>query len=461
MELVHTKLNATSEMVALTTWGNTKNLVITPAELLGPLDLTTLREAVAAAAADFPQLGCSLKEVKEGGKRYLTWEPRPDLQFPVTLWDLQGATGSAPLIDSLLQRLEASLDRDWSLFEELPGECHIVRRSEDHHAVVPVIHHVAADAGEASDFGRRIALKYRELVTGEQSHLQPRVRALSISMKHSIPRKRATMKDSLAGIWRSARGLTRRAVLPAGSGLDGDTREYHVKRLFSEEDTTAIGEWISDQKVRLSDLIVACGNTAIDRWNELHDISPGTITTAMTVNMKGRYSGLHEPNSTSVVFFKSDPEDRREWLQFIRSVTDKRTRHFSRQLDLRLSGNVSKMLDAVRRLPLDLRRRVVHYLVQKQQYSMTVTMLGVVWPSSDGNYSDESFPTWIGDTLISEVHGIGYKLLSRAPIIFIVYIFRQQLNVVMAAAGSLFTRDEADGFADTFVALVRDQTGLL
>jgi len=250
-------------------------------------------------------------------------------------------------------------------------------------------------------------------------------------------------------------------MLPGGSGLAADTREYHVKRLFSEEETAVIGEWIANHKVRLSDLTVTCGNTAIDKWNELQDISPGTVTTAMTVNMKGRYSGLQEPNSTSVLFFKSDPEDRREWQQFIHSVADKRTRHFSRQLDLRLSGNVSKMLDAVRRLPLDLRRRVVHHLVQKQQYSMTVTMLGVVWPSSDGNYSDESFPTWIGDTLISEVHGIGYKLLSRTPIIFIVYIFRQQLNVVMAAAGSLFTRDEADRFADTFVALVRDRTGLL
>lgn len=460
MELAHTKLNPTSEMVALTTWGNTKNLVITPAELFGPLDVTAMREAVVAAAADFPQLSCSIKEVKEGGKRYLTWEPRPDLQFSVTLWDLEVASGSAPLIDSLLQRLEASLDRDWNLFEELPGECHIVRRSNDHHAVVPVIHHVAADAGEASEFGRRIALKYRELMTGEQSHLQPRVRALSTSMKHSIPRKHATLKDSLDSMWRSVRGLTRRVTLPAGSGLAGDTREYHVKRLFSEEETAVIGEWISNQKLRLSDLMVACGNTAIDKWNELYDISPGTVTTALTVNMKGRYSGLHEPNSTSVVFFKSDPEDRREWLQFIRSVADKRTRHLSRQLDLRLSGNVSKMLDAVRLFPLDLRRRIVHHLVQKQQYSMTVTMLGVVWPSSDGNYADESFPTWIGDALITEVHGIGYKLLSRTPIIFIVYIFRHQLNVVMAAAGSLFTRDEADRFADTFAALVRDRTGL-
>jgi hypothetical protein len=460
MDLAYARLNPASEMVALTTWRNTKNLVITPAEILGPLDVAAMTEAAAAVVGDFPQLGCSIKEVKEGGKRYLTWEPRPDLQFPVAAWDLEKASGSTPLIDSLLHGLEASLDRDRDLFEELPGELHIVRRSRDHHVVVPLIHHVAADAGEASEFGRRLALKYQEIVTGEQSHLQSRVRALSTSMKATVPRKRTTVKDSISSMWRTAVALTRRPTLPSGSGSRTDPREYHVKRMFSEEETRVIRDWISDQRVRLSDLMVACGNIAIDRWNELHGMPPGIVTTAMTVDMRGRYRGLKEPNSTSVVFFKFSPEERREWEQFIRSVAAARRRRFTRQLDLRLSGNLLKMLDAVRRLPFNFRRRVVHHIVQSQQFSMTVTMLGVVWPLREGNESHESFPTRLGDARISEVHGIGYKLLSRTPIVFIVYIFRGQLNVVMAVAGSLFTRDEADRFADSFVALLRDRTGL-
>jgi hypothetical protein len=88
---------------------------------------------------------------------------------------------------------------------------------------------------------------------------------------------------------------------------------------------------------------------------------------------------------------------------------------------------------------------------------MTVTMLGVVWPLREGDRAfGESFPTEVGDVLITEVHGIGYKLLSSTPIVFIVYVFRQQLNVVMAAAGSLFTYEEAERFMDAFASVLRD-----
>lgn len=459
MQLEYGRLNPTSEMVALTSWGNTKNLVITPAEIVGPLDVDALKQAVAAAVVDFPQLGCSLKEVEDGGKKHLAWEPRPELPFPVSLWDIQGGDGSVPLIDSLLGCLEPAIERDRNLFEELPGEFHIVRRSTDHHVVVPLIHHVAADAAEASEFGRRVALRYRELVTGERLELRHRARALSTDMKNMTSRKRPTVRDALASLRRSVAAWARRPVLPAGSGDPGDTREYHIKRLFSVEETKRILEWTAGADVRLSDLMVVCGNISIDRWNELRNVRPGIVTTAMTVNMKGRYRGLKEPNSTSVVFFKSVAEDRQEPTENIRTVAAARTRHFTRQLDLRLSGNLAKMLDLVRRLPFKARRRVVHHLVNNQQFSMTVTMLGVVWPAHGPDRErGASFPTRIGDALISEVHGIGYKLLSSTPIVFIVYIFRHRLNIVMAAAGSLFSREEAERFADTFLAVLREYT---
>ena len=457
MQFEYGRLNPTSEMVALTTWGNTKNLVITPAEILGPLDIDALRQAVAAAVADFPQLGCSLKEVKEGGRRHLAWNPRPDLHFPVSVRDIQEGDGSIPLIDSLLGCLESTIDRDRNLFEELPGEFYIVRRSSDHHVVVPLIHHVAADAAEASEFGRRVTLWYREIVAGEKIDLRRRERALSTAMKTEISRKRPTVRDALASLRRSVGALTRRPVLPAGSGDPGDTREYHIKRLFSEEETERILQRTSSMDVRLSDLMVACGNVALDRWNEHRHVRQGMVTTAMTVNMKGRYRGLREPNSTSVVFFKSAAEDRMHPKRLLHTVAASRTRHFARQLDLRMSGNLAKMLDLVRRLPFSARQRVVHHLVHNQQFSMTITMLGVVWPLRRADRElGASFPTRIGNMLINEVHGIGYKLLSSTPLVFVVYIFRRRLNIVMAAAGSLFTRDEADRFADAFIAVLRE-----
>lgn len=461
MQLEFSRLNPTSEMVALTTRRNTKNLIITPAVLHGPLDPDKLAAAVHRAVDDFPQLGCTIKETKESGRRYLTWVPRPDLRFPVnfvTMGDRSTASErTLPTVQDLLGVLESSLDREWNLFEELPGEFHIVKVDHEHHLAVPVVHHVAADAGEASSFGRGVALAYRELVTGEKLAVEARVRGLSTAMNRIAPRKRKSALDGFSSLWKSVQAATLRPTLAQGSGSRDETREFHVKRLFSRQETLQISEWISRAGIRLSDVILACGNLAIDRWNAARHIEAGPITTAMTVNMEGRYSGLREPNATSVIFFKFLPEERQVPEDFLRRVSQTRARHFGRQMDSQLSGNLRRMLDSVRLLPLGARSRVVYHLVNKQQFSMTVTMLGVVWPLREGDRAfGESFPTEVGDTLITEVHGIGYKLLSSTPIVFIVYVFRQQLNVVMAAAGSLFTYEEAECFMDAFASVLME-----
>ena len=56
--------------------------------------------------------------------------------------------------------------------------------------------------------------------------------------------------------------------------------------------------------------------------------------------------------------------------------------------------------------------------------------------------------TSTGDLSITEVHGVGYKLLSSTPLLLIVYSFRGRLNLVLHATGTLFTRRESDEFMD-------------
>lgn len=80
---------------------------------------------------------------------------------------------------------------------------------------------------------------------------------------------------------------------------------------------------------------------------------------------------------------------------------------------------------------------------------MAVTLLGVVWPKiENGKLTAETCLTRAGDLTMMEVHGIGYKLLSNTPILLIVYVFKNRLNFVLAAAGSLFTREESELFMD-------------
>jgi hypothetical protein len=59
------KLDALSEMMALSSYGNTKNLLITAIEVNGPLDKEALNLAVQRATRSFPQLVSRIREVRE------------------------------------------------------------------------------------------------------------------------------------------------------------------------------------------------------------------------------------------------------------------------------------------------------------------------------------------------------------------------------------------------------------
>ncbi|MDQ7781975.1 MAG: hypothetical protein RDU20_03785 [Desulfomonilaceae bacterium] len=453
----HRLLNEASELVALSTFGNTRNLVVTGAEIRGPLELGALKRAVISTARDFPQLGCSISEVRRRGRYYLAWHPRPDLEFPIKLWKVSDRDPSTPVIDDFLRTIEPSLERDWNLFEELPGEFHVVSFAHDHHVLAPVIHHVAADAAVASEFGKFTALNYREMVTGTNPESSPPTQSLSTAGKRRVQAATRNWKDSLKSTAEALRALGVKPTLPVGHGDRGDPGQYHVKRMLSVEDTARISRSCAKAGIRPVDLLVVAANLALDDWNLERNVEQGLITTAMTVNIQGRYEGLQAPNTTSVLFFRSNPEERRDVGRFARSVSSVRMRKLRKQRDLEVRGNISRMTDIVRFLPYPARRRLVHNLIQKHQFSVSVTMLGVVWPIvENGRPSDNSYLINIKDTVITEIHGVGYKLLSSTPLTLIAYVYLNRLNLVAATAASLFTRDEAESYMDKILATISE-----
>ncbi len=455
----HRLLNDASELVALSTYGNTRNLVVTGAEMRGRLNLEALKSAVISTVRDFPQLGCCIKEIRQGGRYYLTWHPRPDLEFLFKIWRVSERDASAPVIDDFLRTIEPSLEREWNLFEELPGEFHVVSFADDHHVVAPVIHHVAADASVASEFGKFVALNYREIMTGMKPDSSPPTQSLSTSKKRKVQPGRHNWKDSLKSTVAAIQALAVKPTLPVGHGEPADPHQYHVKRIMSFEDTEQIDLSCTGAGIRPVDLLVVSANVALDKWNLERNVERGLVTTAMTVNIQGKYEGLQAPNTTSVLFFRSDPRERQDVQEFLRNVSSARTKKLRKQRDLEVRGNISRITDLLRFLPYRARQRLVHHLIQKHQFSVSVTMLGVVWPILvNGKASDNSYHINFDDTVITEIHGVGYKLLSSTPLTLIVYIYLNRLNLVMATAARLFTRDEAESFMDKIVATISEIT---
>jgi hypothetical protein len=116
-------------------------------------------------------------------------------------------------------------------------------------------------------------------------------------------------------------------------------------------------------------------------------------------------------------------------------------------MDLKFFQNVSRMTSALRIFPFTVRRRIVSFLMNRHQFSAAVTLLGTIWPQ--GNYENPSMNTCLtssGALEISEVHGVGYKLLSSTPLLLIAYLFRGRLNLVLHSKGTLFTQKESEEF---------------
>jgi hypothetical protein len=449
MEETPPRLDALSEMMALSSYGNTKNVLVTAVEVKGPLDEEAMTLAVRQAANDFPRLVSCVKEVRERGRYRLVWDQRSDLELPVKISELQPANGSSNSLELFLHHIAPHLDRDWDLFTEPAGEVHIARLAKDHHIVAPVIHHVASDAGVASEFGKAFLENYHEILTGQKPESACQAHGVSTARKRLVRVKKPTLREHLKNAREAVSRVLERPTLPAGNGLPTDQRQHHIKKVFSLDETERINKAASKNGASLVDMLVACANRAVDEWNEQRNIPPGVLTTSMSVNMKSRFRAFGDANSSALLFFKSRPCDRENTPAFARSIALARIKQFRNQMDFMFVQNVSRMTSAVRAFPFRVKRRIVSYLVNMHQLSIAITVLGVVWPVvRNGKPSTDSCLTRSADLVIKEVHGVGYKLLSNTHLLLIVYAYRNKLNFVLSTSGSLFTRDEAQAFID-------------
>ncbi len=446
-------LDPNSEMIALSGGSNTKNLLITAVQIRGPVDEELVKLAVTTAVEGFPRLRSCLGEMKTKGRHRLHWHPRPDLEFPVNVSDLKNHEISTPLLDAVLNHLAPILDRDWDLREELPGELHLVRVSNDLHVAAIVVHHAAFDGASASEFGRCCVMQYKEMIEGiKTDSVHRQADSLSTSRKRTVEVRKHRWENMLTSARLALMPVMSKPTLPAGSGLPQEHAQYHVKRVLSVEETARIGMSSLKKRGAFIDALTACSSLTIERWNERRNVKTKNVTTALTMNIRGRYQDFDHSNSVSALFFESCPKDRKDRRNLVHSISIARINQLRKQMDLKHYDNVARMVGCTSFLSFNKRRKIVHSIVRKHQFSMAITLLGVVWPvMKNGKPTLDSHPSNIGQAHITEIHGVGYKLIGSTPLVLTVYSYVNRLNFVMATSGWLFTRSEADAFMDLFM----------
>ncbi|MFH0960654.1 MAG: hypothetical protein V1897_18360 [Pseudomonadota bacterium] len=446
------RLDAISEMLALSSLAAKKNIIFSGLELKGPMNVQAMIEGVRRAAKRFPNFQSTLEEIKIKGRFHLISKFNPGMKLPSGFHELKIADESATLLNNVLYTLSHRLDRDWDLSKESPLESYLIRVSDEHHVLATFNHHWAGDVGSLMEYGQALMAKYHELVKGEKPHWENQPLAISSSKKRQVENRRAKKQAWLENARETLSGFLKSPSIPKGSGEPNDDRQFHVKRVLSPSDSRNLTHRTGLTRALLPDRLTAATHFAVDQWNWQRGISPGKLTSSMTVNMRGRYKALNNPNNSALIFLNSTPSERTDSNKFCRSLARQRMKCFRAQTDFSYYQKLERFNNTVRMLPFHLRRRVVSFIMDKHEVSVAITLLGVLWPlMENGRASGETFLEKTGDLVMTEVHGLGYKLASSTRLLLVAYIFRGQFNMILTSSATLFTRQESELFIDLII----------
>ncbi|MBI4962952.1 MAG: hypothetical protein HY913_06740 [Desulfomonile tiedjei] len=444
-----------TDIMALTSYGNTKNIMLMAVETGGPFDEAAFKLAVNKGASICRNYKSVLREIHEGRAFYLTRDYKQDLDIPIFSTPLRVSTDSPTTFDDVVSHLTPALDKQWDHWNVPPLEVHILNIGHNHRVLTFLAHHVAGDAAMVVKVVSEILGQYHNMTTGETpSWATPRY-VLSTSRKKASSPRKAGWKGLWSQLKRDLAYRKRKPQKPQGNGRKGDPREWQVQRLVSTEDTDRILKGLSTSGLHVVDHLVACANISLDKWNAARQVAPGFASSVMTVNMRERFGGAEEKNYSSAIFFNSPPEQRSDYPEFVRSVAQARLRQLGRQADLSLRKSIARGAKFFSLFPLGIRRTVARTFMEFQRYSVAVGFLGVVWPEfKDEKMGPDSCLKKLGDANVFDVYGTGYKLAGNAYINLYAFIYCRQLHLVLSSAADLLTKEECDTFADIILESV-------
>lgn len=448
------KLGPLEEALALTTTTESPNIVCGALDLRGPLDVDAVAKASASLLERLPHLKMCLTEVKAHGRYLLVRNPGNDGGIPFTYSQSNCRIDDESSLDILINHFGEVLNREWDLFSESLIQVHLLKLSDQRHLVACVMNHVAADAVTLGEIVREFIREYHYIATGEIKEFTSASPPSSISGKRAVQKKKTTPMDYWLTL-KQAIVPHKKCGLPVGSGSEGDGGEHHVKRLLSERDSQSALKRSTKLRLPFVDYLMTCMFTAIDRWNERRGGPTSVLSSALTVNMRGRFHDMDCPNNDSILYFRFDRDQRADFESMAKRVYRSRMRLYRDQMDVKYAKGLAKVNRLMGVMPFKWRQLALLSILKRHQTSFALGFTGVMWPNNR-RLSAGSYLTHAGEFEISEAHGLAYRIVSKTPLYLSAYFFRKRLNLVLSAAKWKFTRQETEDFMDLVVKIIDD-----
>ena len=192
------RLDIISDVMALTSCGNVKNIILVTVEAVGAFDKDVFALAVRRASAKLPVLTSHLREIREKGQHFLVRGHPQELHVPVFMGQLSKSNRGEATFDSLISHMIPRLDRDWNLFLEPPVEIHVLSLGDNHFVFVLLMHHSAGDVEAILAVLRAVMGEYEAVVSGEAPLWLENPYVSSTSKKRESAQRRFGWKDFLS-----------------------------------------------------------------------------------------------------------------------------------------------------------------------------------------------------------------------------------------------------------------------
>ncbi len=436
--------------MVLSTYAEAKNAIVFGIELEGALEQEAMKVALAIAVTKFPQFLCRVEPTGSFFGKRLVWASDPEVQSELIVSGLDTADTSDSLQDALLRHLDDSLHKEWDLLKTVPTEFHLISLAEDRHCFILLVHHAAADAWTLSQFIRELLGCYQETVTGEKpTWAEQPGRASRLRRRVANP-KRSFLRDLLFVARLAANARLRKQPFRKVRSNLGTCEEHHTRAKLSCDETERIQRIASEANVPTLDLLVAATNRAMDKWNASHDMPAGTITTAITVQMRNRYGPRNAPVNSSAIYLRSRSGERTDPAEFVRLTAGRRTRELRSRSDVRAAQASRTLADAVRFLPLSARKKTMYSFLKRPLFSLLITFLERGWPEFGSRRlsGDTYLEAELCGMEVTDLYAVGHRLAIRTPLRVWGIMFRNRLHLLLTASGNHFSRSDAEVLTD-------------
>jgi NRPS condensation-like uncharacterized protein len=279
-------------------------------ELPGTLDAGRLRTAVSEVVVRHPVLRARLRPWRPSDRK-LVWEVGDELdEDPVVHRKLEGR-------EELLEARDELLSRPFDLLRSPPLRlCALEHDGRTH--VLLVIHHTALDGQALLTVLREIAAAY-----AGRPPVDHTVRVPASAVSHET----TTLSHRLTAIGRIAAGALHRTARVAPDRANPSAPGCHLGGVrLDRERTSALDAKRLVPEAGATDLLLAGGILAIDRWNAAHGETGGRIALLHAVGLPAVEGRQQLSNSWMATVIGATPNQRRDPRGLIRWISTQRKR---------------------------------------------------------------------------------------------------------------------------------------